>query len=147
MSTMANLTAEPTHFDEKDVKETLSEKAIKHLIAQGKQRGYITYEELNEILPEDKLNSEQIEDIMSMISDMGINIIEDEETEQEEKPKHIQFDEERADTLGGYLMLELGALPSRNTSFTREHLQFKILQVDTKRIQWLEVSMMPTEAV
>ncbi len=94
MSTMANLTAEPTHFDEKDVKETLSEKAIKHLIAQGKQRGYITYEELNEILPEDKLNSEQIEDIMSMISDMGINIIEDEETEQEEKPKHIQFDEE-----------------------------------------------------
>ncbi len=59
---------------------------------------------------------------------------------------HIQLDEERADTLGGYLMLELGALPSRNTSFTREHLQFKILQVDTKRIQWLEVSMMPTEA-
>ncbi|MBY0293561.1 MAG: RNA polymerase sigma factor RpoD [Alphaproteobacteria bacterium] len=94
MSTMANLTVETPHFDEKDVKETLNEKAIKHLIAQGKQRGYITYEELNEILPEDKLNSEQIEDIMSMISDMGINLIEDEEAEQEEKPKHIQFDEE-----------------------------------------------------
>lgn len=90
MATMSNSSAEATAFDEKDVKETLSEKAIKQLLAQGKQRGYITYEELNEVLPEDKLTSEQIEDIMSMISDMGINIVEDEEAEQEEKPKRIR---------------------------------------------------------
>lgn len=84
---MAAPIAESTSFEEKDVKETLSEKAIKQLLAQGKQRGYITYEELNEALPEDKLSSEQIEDIMSMISDMGINVVEDEEVEAEEKPK------------------------------------------------------------
>ncbi len=94
MTTTLNSVAESTHLDEKDSKEALSEKAIKLLITQGKQRGYITYEELNEVLPEDKLNSEQIEDFMSSITEMGINIVEDEETEQEGKPKHIQFDEE-----------------------------------------------------
>jgi len=90
MTTVATSMAAPTDFEEKEVKETLSEKTIKQLLAQGKQRGYITYEELNEALPEDKLSSEQIEDIMSMISDMGINVIEDEEAEQGEKPKRVR---------------------------------------------------------
>ncbi|MBS0271957.1 MAG: RNA polymerase sigma factor RpoD [Proteobacteria bacterium] len=97
MATMSSSTAETNTFEEKDTKETLSEKAIKHLLAHGKQRGYITYEELNEVLPEDKLSSEQIEDIMSMISDMGINIIEDEEAEQEEKPKRAATDDDSED--------------------------------------------------
>ncbi|HUX78462.1 MAG TPA: RNA polymerase sigma factor RpoD [Alphaproteobacteria bacterium] len=94
MANIANSTVETPGFEEKDIKEALSEKAIKQLLAQGKQRGYITYEELNEVLPEDKLSSEQIEDIMSMISDMGVNVIEDEETEQDEKPKRAPFGEE-----------------------------------------------------
>jgi len=96
MATMATPIPETTDFDEKDnnLKDTLSEKGIKQLLAQGKQRGYITYEELNEVLPEEKLSSEQIEDIMSMISDMGINIVEDEEVEQEEKPKTPKVDAE-----------------------------------------------------
>src|SRR5205809_6454431 len=86
-NTMAAPIEESAGFEGKELKETLSEKAIKQLLAQGKQRGYVTYEELNEVLPEEKLSSEQIEDIMSMISDMGINIVEDEEVEAEEKPK------------------------------------------------------------
>lgn len=91
MTTMANSVAETSNFEEKDTKETVGEKVIKQLLVLGKQRGYITYEELNEALPEDKLNSEQIEDIMSMISDMGINVIEDEEAEQEDAPKQIRL--------------------------------------------------------
>lgn len=94
MATMAPSLTDTPDFEEKEVKETLSEKTIKRLLAQGKQRGYITYEELNEALPEDKLNSEQIEDIMSMISDMGINVVEDEEAEQEEKPGVAKVDDE-----------------------------------------------------
>src|SRR5436190_23447998 len=94
MTTMAVPMAESTNFEEKEVKETLGEKAIKQLLAQGKQRGYVTYEELNEVLPEDKLSSEQIEDIMSMISEMGINVIEDEEIEAGEKPKRVTVGEE-----------------------------------------------------
>lgn len=87
MTTVTAPIAESSEFSEKDLKDALSEKSIKQLLSQGKQRGYITYEELNEVLPEDKLSSEQIEDIMSMISDMGINIVEDEEVETDEKPR------------------------------------------------------------
>jgi RNA polymerase primary sigma factor len=97
MATMAAPITDPSDLEEKEIKETLSEKAIKQLLAQGKQRGYITYEELNEVLPEDKLSSEQIEDIMSMISDMGINVVEDEEVEAEEKPKRTPTDEDVED--------------------------------------------------
>jgi RNA polymerase primary sigma factor len=97
MTTVATSMAAPTDFEEKEVKDTLSEKTIKQLLAQGKQRGYITYEELNEALPEDKLSSEQIEDIMSMISDMGINVIEDEEAEQGEKPKRVPTSDDSED--------------------------------------------------
>jgi len=95
MANMASSAAETTNHNDKNPKDiALGEKAIKQLLAQGKQRGYVTYEELNEILPEDKLSSEQIEDIMSMISDMGINVIEDDEAEQEEKPKRPSQDDE-----------------------------------------------------
>ncbi|MBE1236390.1 RNA polymerase sigma factor RpoD [Phaeovibrio sulfidiphilus] len=52
---------------------------VRKLIARGKERGYITYDELNEALPPDDLSSEQIEDTMAQISEMGINFIEAEE--------------------------------------------------------------------
>lgn len=82
MSTRSNSAVEQNTMEDKE-NNYKDEKALKLLLSKGKQRGYITYEELNELLPEDKLNSEQIEDIMSMISDLGINVIEDEEAEQD----------------------------------------------------------------
>jgi RNA polymerase primary sigma factor len=91
---MAAPTTETQMDEEKDIKEALNQKALKQLLAQGKSRGYVTYEELNEVLPEDKLNSEQIEDIMSMISEMGINVVEDEEIETEEAPKRASSGDE-----------------------------------------------------
>jgi len=54
----------------------LNEGTIKKLIARAKRRGVITYDELNEALPQDQMSSEQIEDIMAAISEMGINIVE-----------------------------------------------------------------------
>jgi RNA polymerase primary sigma factor len=62
----------------------LNEADVKKLLARGKKRGYLTYDELNEALPQDQMSSEQIEDIMSAISDMGINIVESDEDVQEE---------------------------------------------------------------
>ena len=56
--------------------------AVKRLIAKGRERGHITYDELNAVLPPEKVSSEQIEDTMSMISELGINLIEDEESEE-----------------------------------------------------------------
>lgn len=58
--------------------------AVRHLIAKGKKLGYITMEELNKVLPTEKLSSEKIEDIMSSISDMGINITSESELDRED---------------------------------------------------------------
>ncbi|NVD43736.1 RNA polymerase sigma factor RpoD [Qipengyuania atrilutea] len=62
----------------------LNDADIKKLISKAKKRGYVTYDELNDALPQDQMSSEQIEDVMSAISEMGVNIIEnDEEAEAE----------------------------------------------------------------
>jgi RNA polymerase primary sigma factor len=63
----------------------VSQAQIKKMIAEARERGYITYDQLNQVLPPDQVSSEQIEDVMSMLSEMGINIIEDEEAEEEEQ--------------------------------------------------------------
>ncbi|MBK8176553.1 MAG: RNA polymerase sigma factor RpoD [Rhodospirillales bacterium] len=55
---------------------------IKRMIARGKERGYVTYDELNGALPPEQVSSEQIEDTMAMLSEIGINVIESEETEE-----------------------------------------------------------------
>ena len=56
--------------------------AVKKMIARGKERGYVTYDELNAALPPDQMSSEQIEDTMAMLTEMGINVVESEETEE-----------------------------------------------------------------
>src|SRR5215813_9654793 len=56
--------------------------AIKRMLARGKERGYLTYDELNAALPPDQVSSEQIEDTMTMLSELGINVIENEESEE-----------------------------------------------------------------
>jgi RNA polymerase primary sigma factor len=56
--------------------------AVKRLIQKGKERGYITYGELNQALPSDQMTSEQIEDVMTSLSEMGVNVIEGEESEE-----------------------------------------------------------------
>ncbi len=57
----------------------MSNAAVKKMIRAAKKRGWITYDELNEALPSDKVSSEKIEDIMAMLSDIGINVVENEE--------------------------------------------------------------------
>ena len=53
---------------------------VKKLIAKGKERGYITIDELNAVMPPDDSASEQIEDVMTLFSEMGVNVIENEES-------------------------------------------------------------------
>ncbi len=60
----------------------LSDAAVKKMIKAAKKRGYVTYEELNEVLPSSQVSSEKIEDTMSMLSDMGINVIDSEEADE-----------------------------------------------------------------
>ena len=63
----------------------MSDAAVKKLIKTAKARGFVTYDELNEVLPSEEVSSEQIEDTMSMLSDMGINVIDTDEAEEPEE--------------------------------------------------------------
>jgi len=68
--------------------------AVKRLIQKGKERGYITYGELNQALPSDQMTSEQIEDVMTSLSEMGVNVIESEESEEATAAEPAQAEEE-----------------------------------------------------
>ena len=81
--------ASDTVTAEHDVETTLLDvqtAAVKRLVARGKERGYITFDELNQILPPDQNSSEQIEDVMANFSEMGIQVVEGEETEDGDAP-------------------------------------------------------------
>ena len=86
----------------------LNEASIKKLIAKAKRRGYVTMDELNEALPQDQMATDQIEDIMSAISEMGVNIVENDEDaaeEDAENPEEIAAaeDEDEADADSGHV--------------------------------------------
>ena len=61
----------------------LADGAVKKLIRSAKKRGYVTHEQINSVLPSDEANSEQIEDLLSMFSEMGVNVVENDEAEFE----------------------------------------------------------------
>src|SRR6201985_1248618 len=88
--------AEPPEKDGADAPSPLldlSDAAVKKMIKQAKKRGFVTFDQLNEVLPSDTTSPEQIEDIMSMLSDMGINVSEAEEADTEEETKEEAEDE------------------------------------------------------
>jgi|TARA_R100000501_G_scaffold18412_1_gene38585 RNA polymerase primary sigma factor len=62
----------------------MNDSGVKKLIAAAKKRGWITYEQLNEALPQDQMSSEQIEDVMAALSEMGINVTESDEVEEDD---------------------------------------------------------------
>src|SRR5258705_7058483 len=71
--------------------------AIKKMVLRGKERGYLTYDELNAALPQDQVSSEQIEDTMTMLSELGINVIESEESEE---PAEAEAEDGETETRG-----------------------------------------------
>src|ERR1700740_62867 len=77
----------------------LSDAAVKKMIKQAKKRGFVTFEQLNEGLPSDTPSPEQIEDIMSMLSDMGINVTEADEADSEEDKQEDAGDDDTANEL------------------------------------------------
>ncbi len=76
-----------TEDQDSDSTQTVSQASIKKMISKAKERGFITYDQLNKALPPDQVASEQIEDVMSMLSEMGINVIEDDEEAEETDSK------------------------------------------------------------
>src|SRR5258705_2730044 len=88
---------------EKDAPETpdtplplldLSDAAVKKLIRTAKKRGYVTHEQINSVLSSEEVNSEQIEDVLAVFSEMGVNVVETEETSEEGEESREEPDEE-----------------------------------------------------
>src|SRR5262252_5530706 len=66
----------------------LSDGAVRELVRSAKKRGYVTHDQINSVLPSEQVNSEQIEEVLAMFSEMGVNVIETDETSKEgEKPR------------------------------------------------------------
>ncbi|HWT98509.1 MAG TPA: RNA polymerase sigma factor RpoD [Terriglobales bacterium] len=71
--------------------------AVKKMLAKAKERGYVTYDELNAVLPQEQMSSEQIEDTLALLNEMGINVVDNEEAEEGEQ----QADNDDAGSGGG----------------------------------------------
>jgi RNA polymerase primary sigma factor len=107
---------------EKDAPETpdaplplldLSDAAVKKMIKQAKKRGYVTYQQLNSVMPSEEVTSEQIEDVLAMMSEMGINVVETEEAESdEEEGAREEPEEEEAE--GGDLVEVTPKTPAKS---------------------------------
>src|SRR6516162_5392317 len=72
----------------------LSDAAVKKLIRNAKKRGYVTVDQINSVLPSEEVNSEQIEDVLAMFSEMGVNVVETEEAEPDEEAAREEQEEE-----------------------------------------------------
>ncbi len=92
----------------------LTDAAVKRMIKLAKKRGFVTYAELNAVLPSEEVNSEQIEDILSMLNEMGINVIENEE---QDDPATEEASEDEEEVQGGDLIeaVQAKALTTRSS--------------------------------
>src|SRR2546430_12673104 len=108
MASKTEETLQKEEMPEKGGPETppddLSDAAIKKLIRSAKKRGYVSHDQINSVLPSEEVNSEQIEDVLAMFSEMGVNVVEAEETSEEgEEPREEaeEESEEEAESEGG----------------------------------------------
>ena len=79
MTTAAEAKKPEDQGDASGPMQDMTQSAVKHMITEARERGYITYDVLNQVLPPDRVTSEQIENVMAVLSEMGINVVEGEE--------------------------------------------------------------------
>src|SRR5215472_13424181 len=114
---MASDTKATSHKEDLPEKETpesapdsplldLSDAAVKKLIRSAKKRGYVTHDQINSVLASKEVNSEQIEDVLAMFSEMGVNVVEGEETSEEA--------EEEAESESGELVEVQQKVPAKS---------------------------------
>ncbi len=88
----------------------LTDAAVRKMIKAAKKRGYVTYQNLNAVLPSEEVTSEQIEDILAMLSEMGINVVEQEDAEPGEEAEKEEADDEEE---GGDLVEVQAKVPAK----------------------------------
>ena len=121
-TTQAVVAPEPQD-DTAEALQDVSQAEVRRLIQKGKERGYITYDELNRVLPQEQSSSEQIEDIMSMITDMGINMVESEDAEDGEGTEAVaapNASEDEAEPVAETAAVEVGRTDDPVRMYLRE---------------------------
>src|SRR5207245_1213469 len=140
MASKAANTAEVTETREEAAEAPLLDTiavAIKKMVARGKERGYLTYDELNAALPQDQVSSEQIEDTMTMLAELGINVIESEESEE---PAEAEAEDGEAEARGNVDDDDIGRTDDPVRMYLREMGSVELLSREgeiavTKRIE------------
>ncbi len=94
--------------------------AVKRLIARGRERGYITFDELNAVLPPEQVSSEQIEDVMATLSEMGIQVVENEDSEEGEAPREEKKEDAEEEQTGNVDEESLGRTDDPVRMYLRE---------------------------
>jgi RNA polymerase primary sigma factor len=120
MASDIKATSHKEDLPEKETPETapdgplldLSDAAVKKLIRTAKKRGYVTHDQINSVLPSEEVNSEQIEDVLAMFSEMGVNVVETEEASEEGEEAREEADEE-AESEGGDLVEVQQKVPAK----------------------------------
>src|SRR5258706_12184212 len=98
----------------------LSDAAVKKLIRSAKKRGYVTHDQINSVLPSEEVNSEQIEDVLAMFSEMGVNVVETEQASEkgeepsEEGEEPCREADEEAESEGGELVEIQQKVPAKS---------------------------------
>ena len=94
--------------------------AVKKMIAAGKERGFVTYDELNAALPPEQVSSEQIEDTMAMLSGAGVNVVENEEAEDADEPARGDSEAEKQPASGNFSESDVGRSDDPVRMYLRE---------------------------
>src|SRR5262245_64773119 len=127
MASKTQETSQKEEMLEKEGPETLpdsplldvSDPAVKELIRSAKKRGYATHDQINSVLPSEEVNSEQIKDVLAILSQMGVNVVETEESSKEgEEPREEgeEADEEARSESKNYL--GIGNASARDSNLT-----------------------------
>ncbi|MGI4851635.1 MAG: RNA polymerase sigma factor RpoD [Janthinobacterium lividum] len=100
---------------------------LKKLIARSKEKGYITYDQINNLLPQDEMSSEQIEDVMATLSEMGISIVDSDEASEEDSPKEITESEESEASENNEEAVDIGRTDDPVRMYLREMGKVELL--------------------
>src|SRR5262249_1168609 len=118
MASNIKATSQKEDVPEKEAPETapdgplldLSDAAVKKVIRPAKKRGYVTHDQINSVLSSEEVNSEQIEDVLAMFSEMGVNVVETEEPSEEGEGAR----EEEAESESGELVEVQQKVPAKS---------------------------------
>src|SRR3984885_8979511 len=92
----------------------LSDAAVKKMIKQAKKRGYVTYEQLNAVMPSEEVTSEKIEDVLAMMNEMGINVVETEEAEADGEGEEAADEPEEEESESGEIVVVTPKTPAKS---------------------------------